>query len=63
MTEHDPERCPLCGELNHCQLIAGHSTCWCFETTLPAHVLARLPVEAHGVACICQRCAGRTERR
>jgi hypothetical protein len=56
----DPARCPLCGEANHCQTAAGHPTCWCFEQPVAAHVLARIPLEAQGVACVCKRCAGGT---
>lgn len=57
MTAPDPARCPLCGELNACQVAAGCSTCWCFDTPVPASVLARVPVAAQGVACVCKRCA------
>ncbi|HEY5950472.1 MAG TPA: cysteine-rich CWC family protein [Kofleriaceae bacterium] len=52
----DPIRCPLCGDANECQLAAGRSTCWCFYTPAPAHVLARVPAEAQGIACVCRRC-------
>jgi hypothetical protein len=54
----DPARCPLCREPNDCQLAAGRTTCWCFETPVPPDVLARVPLEAQGVACVCKRCAG-----
>jgi hypothetical protein len=53
----DPARCPLCGEANQCQLAAGRPTCWCFETPVPAAVLARVPLAAQGIACVCKRCA------
>ena len=56
----DPERCPLCGRPNHCQVAAGRARCWCFELAVPADVLARIPLEAQGVACVCRRCAERT---
>ena len=54
----DPGRCPLCGEANDCQVAAGRTKCWCFETPVPPDVLARLPLDAEGVACVCKRCAG-----
>ena len=57
MTAIDPSRCPLCGESNACQVAAGCATCWCFDTPVPAAVLARIPAEAQGVACVCKRCA------
>lgn len=64
-TAIDPARCPLCGEANDCQIAAGRTKCWCFETKVPVGVLARVPIEAQGVACVCKRCAGgdETERR
>lgn len=57
----DPARCPLCGEPNDCQIAAGRTKCWCFESAVPADVLARVPLEAQGVACVCRRCASNTE--
>jgi len=53
----DPTRCPLCEGANGCQVAAGHTKCWCFETPVPPAVLARVPVEAQGVACVCRACA------
>ncbi len=53
----DPARCPLCDQANDCQIAAGHDRCWCFETPVPAGVLARVPIDAQGVACVCRRCA------
>ncbi len=58
MSAPDPARCPLCGEENRCGVAAGSSSCWCFEAPpVPGEVLARVPAEAQGVACVCQRCA------
>ena len=57
----DPARCPLCGEANDCQVAAGRTKCWCFDTRVPANVLARVPLEAQGLACVCQKCAAGTE--
>jgi hypothetical protein len=53
----DPARCPLCDQANHCGLAAGRATCWCFDAPVPADVLARVPLDARGVACVCQPCA------
>ncbi|WP_437927803.1 cysteine-rich CWC family protein [Sorangium sp. So ce291] len=55
----DPSRCPLCGEANACGMAEGASTCWCFETSIPAEVLERVPEAARGVACVCRACATR----
>jgi hypothetical protein len=53
----DPATCPLCGGPNDCQIAAGRTTCWCFEAPVPADVLARVPLAAQGVACVCRPCA------
>jgi hypothetical protein len=50
-----PERCPLCGEDNDCQLLRGRSSCWCFEITMPQALKDRL--QAEGKACACPQCA------
>jgi hypothetical protein len=57
MSQIDPARCPLCGRDNACAMVAGRATCWCFARRIPAEVLARVPEEARGVACLCARCA------
>jgi hypothetical protein len=51
-------RCPLCGGDNACGAVAASATCWCFDVKIKAEVLARIPAEAQGTRCICQRCAG-----
>ncbi|MFZ5627663.1 MAG: cysteine-rich CWC family protein [Spirochaetota bacterium] len=53
----DAARCPLCGELNHCALTEGQSTCWCFDVHLPKSIIQQVPVEIRGHVCICRRCA------
>lgn len=53
----DPSRCPLCGEANACAMVEGGTTCWCFELAIASDVLAQVPSEAQGVACVCRRCA------
>jgi hypothetical protein len=30
--------------------------CWCLSQSFPAGLLARLPPQAQGAACICARC-------
>lgn len=58
MSAPDPARCPLCGDENRCGVAAGSASCWCFEAPpVSSEVLARVPSEAQGVACVCQRCA------
>jgi hypothetical protein len=53
----DPSTCPLCGKPNECALARGARSCWCFDEAIPAEVLARVPPEAQGVACVCRACA------
>lgn len=53
----DPTRCPLCSNANECQLAAGRATCWCFYIRVHADVLARVPFDTQGLACVCRQCA------
>ncbi len=56
---HGAERCPLCGELNACALCTGTGSlqsCWCASEAIPDGLLAQIPVELQGHACICRRC-------
>lgn len=60
----DAGRCPLCGEPNLCAMeqarLTGQPTCgpcWCTQATFAASLLAQVPEQARGKACICARCA------
>ena len=55
----DPTRCPLCGADNRCAMAADPDAtyCWCFDATIAAETLERVPAEARGVACVCAACA------
>lgn len=61
-----PGRCPLCGGRNHCALDTGRATgapqttCWCMTMDFDPAVLAPIPHEKRGQACICAACAART---
>lgn len=60
-TPHPETRCPLCHGDNGCAPAASGSfetPCWCTGLRIDPHVLARIPAEARGVACLCRRCAG-----
>lgn len=58
----DPCRCPLCGQSNACANETARATgqpqppCWCTTVTFPPALLARVPPEAQGQACICAAC-------
>jgi hypothetical protein len=53
-----PVQCPLCQSDNRCAVAAGGSIedCWCATETIPPAVLARVPAEAAGKACVCSSC-------
>ncbi|RST55925.1 cysteine-rich CWC family protein [Variovorax sp. MHTC-1] len=59
----EPSRCPLCGEANRCAMEIERETgraqppCWCMQADFDRAVLARVPAEMRGLACICARCA------
>jgi Cysteine-rich CWC len=58
----DATRCPLCGGDNRCAMEIERATsqqqgtCWCVSQTFSAELLARLPADAQGKACICGNC-------
>nr|WP_088958270.1 cysteine-rich CWC family protein [Variovorax sp. HW608] len=64
----DASRCPLCGEANRCALEVERETgqkqppCWCMtaESSFSPALLAQLPQEKRGLACVCARCAAIT---
>jgi hypothetical protein len=64
-TTPDPERCPLCGGDNRCAMEIERASgqpqppCWCTTAHFPPDLLARLPAEAAGKACICAACLAR----
>lgn len=55
-----PTLCPICRQPNGCAMAGDGSSgsdCWCRQVAFPAAVLAAVPDEAKGRACICRRCA------
>jgi hypothetical protein len=56
MSELRKDQCPLCGGPNECGLAAGNNECWCFEVKIAPEVLERVPEEAKGKVCVCQKC-------
>ncbi|KQP49331.1 hypothetical protein ASF44_01615 [Pseudorhodoferax sp. Leaf274] len=58
----DAGRCPLCGQPSACAMAAGAdgaraADCWCMQARIAPEVLARVPLAARGLACVCARCA------
>ncbi|MFM7100822.1 MAG: cysteine-rich CWC family protein [Verrucomicrobiota bacterium] len=52
-------RCPLCGRANGCRMAGGGAwkgPCWCEVVEMPDALLARIPEEARGRACVCHAC-------
>ena len=56
-SEEDPTLCPLCRQVNQCGMAGGTGTCWCFDSPIPPEVLALVPGEVAGKACVCRECA------
>lgn len=61
----EKSKCPLCGKLNHCGMEIERDTgvnagpCWCVGLDFSVDLLATLPQEARGTACICEACASK----
>ncbi len=59
----NPCLCPLCGQENRCAMEMERSTgvkqeaCWCTTALFSQELLAKVPPEAAGTACICAACA------
>ncbi|WP_217647369.1 cysteine-rich CWC family protein [Amphritea atlantica] len=60
----DPTVCPLCHQDNGCGGISSsvaEPDCWCRspDIAFPEALLALVPEEAKGKACICKSCASK----
>jgi len=59
----DPTLCPICQSPNACAMEKARATgtaperCWCMDAVFTPEVLALLPQQAQGKACICANCA------
>src|SRR4051794_38419294 len=54
---NNPDRCPLCGAANECQLCstAAHKgPCWCASVEIPEALLARGPPDLKNKTSICR---------
>jgi hypothetical protein len=59
-------RCPLCGGPNACAAAeAGRFDvpCWCAQVRFEPTLLARVPAEQQGRACVCRACAEAAQDR
>lgn len=50
----DEKICPICQEPNGCD--SSSEKCWCYTIEIPRGLLARVPEELKGQACICKKC-------
>jgi|TARA_B110000503_G_scaffold44037_1_gene71967 hypothetical protein len=63
MEKIDPTYCPICQSPNACAMEMARAKgtkperCWCMDGEFTSEVLALLPNEAKGKACICAKCA------
>ncbi len=61
----DPAHCPICGGDNRCAMEIERDTgvqqppCWCVSATFSPELLARIPANAKGQACVCANCLAR----
>jgi hypothetical protein len=59
--------CPLCGQPNGCAMEQRQDAeatpvpCWCTTVTFTEELLQRIPAAARRKACVCLRCATRSE--
>jgi hypothetical protein len=52
-------RCPRCGGPNDCAPAATGRfdvPCWCTQVRVDPALIAALPADARGCACLCRRC-------
>jgi len=57
--EVNPAQCPLCGQLNDCQLCtsaAYKGPCWCAQVEIPEALLAQVPPDRRNQTCLCRTC-------
>ncbi|NLN13991.1 MAG: cysteine-rich CWC family protein [Tissierellia bacterium] len=45
--------CPICGQYNGCK---RSRDCWCHNVKISGKVLAMVPEDKRGIACICKDC-------
>lgn len=59
--EPSAEYCPLCGQSNLCDMAACGTGdgCWCKEERFSEGLMAKIPAEKRGQACICRACVRR----
>lgn len=51
-------RCPVCGKINGCHMVAGkdHESCWCMKVKFDPKILQYIPKEYEGISCVCLGC-------
>jgi uncharacterized protein DUF5522/cysteine-rich CWC protein len=62
---HNPNKCPLCGAANECQLCspaAYKGPCWCAQVKIPDELIAQVPLESRNKSCICRACVMKFHR-
>ncbi|MGL4945890.1 MAG: cysteine-rich CWC family protein, partial [Fusobacteriaceae bacterium] len=58
-------RCPVCGKINGCHMVAGkdHESCWCMKVKFDKDILQYIPEEYRGVSCVCMECTMDFQKR
>lgn len=54
----DKRKCPICGKNNSCihEQDLQDDTCWCSHIEVPKELIAQIPDNLKGKACICHDC-------
>jgi hypothetical protein len=61
-----PDKCPLCGKPNDCQLCtstAYKGPCWCAKAKIPDELIARVAPDLQNKACVCRACVSAFQRK
>lgn len=58
-------RCPICGKMNGCHMVAGkdHESCWCMKVKFDKEILQYIPEEYRGASCVCMGCTMEFQKR
>lgn len=54
--EERSDRCPLCGQPNHCESHTAGRACWCVDAAIAPKALESIPAHLRGKACLCKAC-------
>ncbi|WP_407703007.1 cysteine-rich CWC family protein [Virgibacillus tibetensis] len=53
--------CPICGELNNCEMNNPDKACWCTTMSFPANIFEKISEADVGRVCVCKNCVENAE--